>query len=84
MKAFLLALPLGTCLAAAETKPNIIVILTDDLGWADIGSQGINKDIRTPNIDALAAGGLRATSGYVTAPQCVPSRAAGTVRSTGR
>ena len=56
-----------TCVEAAEKSaarpPNILVILTDDLGWADIGAQGINKDIRTPNIDALAAGGLRATNG---------------------
>ncbi|TSA34467.1 MAG: hypothetical protein D4R65_06145 [Verrucomicrobiaceae bacterium] len=67
------------CFAADQpstaTKPNIIVILTDDLGWADLGAQGVQKDIRTPNLDALAAGGLRATNGYVTAPQCVPSRA---------
>ena len=42
-------------LVAAETnhtKPNIILILTDDLGWADVGVQDIQKDIRTPNIDA--------------------------------
>lgn len=56
-------------------RPNIIVIFTDDQGWSDLGCQGIQRDIRTPHIDALAAGGLRATSGYVTAPQCVPSRA---------
>jgi uncharacterized sulfatase len=64
-------------LAAAELqgKPNIIVIFSDDHGWADIGAQGIQKDIRTPHIDALATGGLRASNGYVTAPQCVPSRA---------
>jgi uncharacterized sulfatase len=59
----------------AAEKPNIIVIYTDDHGWSDLGSQGVMDDIRTPNIDALAAGGLRATDGYVTAPQCVPSRA---------
>ena len=61
--------------AAAPAKPNIIYILCDDLGWADLGVQGIQKDIRTPNLDKLALGGLRATNGYVTAPQCVPSRA---------
>jgi len=59
----------------AATKPNIIVIFCDDLGWADLGAQGIRKDIRTPNLDLLAKGGLLATNGYVTAPQCVPSRA---------
>ena len=66
----------GLCSALhAETKPNIILIFCDDLGWADLGAQGIRKDIRTPNLDALAKGGLLATNGYVTAPQCVPSRA---------
>lgn len=73
----LLALPvvLQAAETKAATKPNIIIILTDDQGWADLSCQGARKDIRTPNLDALAAGGLRATSGYVTAPQCVPSRA---------
>lgn len=55
--------------------PNIVVIFTDDHGYADLSCQGIRDDIRTPHIDALAAGGVRMTSGYVTAPQCVPSRA---------
>lgn len=60
---------------AQRTRPNLIVIFTDDHGWADLGAQGVREDIRTPHLDALAAGGLRAVSGYVTAPQCVPSRA---------
>lgn len=59
----------------AADRPNVIVVFCDDLGWADIGAQGIRKDIRTPNLDALAKGGLLATNGYITAPQCVPSRA---------
>lgn len=57
------------------TKPNVIVILTDDQGWSDLGCQGIQKDVKTPHIDAMAARGVRCTSGYVTAPQCSPSRA---------
>ncbi len=64
----------GPSLAAGPAKPNLIVIYTDDHGWADLGAQGVQKDIRTPHLDALAAGGVRATNGYVTAPQCVPSR----------
>ena len=60
---------------AADRKPNVIVIFTDDHGWPDIGSAGVYDDLKTPHIDALAASGVRATSGYVTAPQCVPSRA---------
>jgi len=64
--------------AAGRTPPsgpNIIVILTDDQGWADLGVQGQVKDIRTPHLDALAASGVRCTAGYITAPQCSPSRA---------
>ena len=60
--------------AAAAPRPNIIVILADDLGYADLGCQR-SPDVKTPNIDALAANGVRCTSGYVTAPQCSPSRA---------
>lgn len=58
---------------AAEKKPNIIVMLADDLGYADLGCQG-TKDIATPNIDSIAANGVRFTSGYVSAPMCSPSR----------
>ncbi|WP_372647264.1 sulfatase [Draconibacterium sp.] len=59
----------------AQQRPNIIVIFTDDLGYADIGANGMVPDIKTPNIDKLAENGIRMTSGYVTAPQCAPSRA---------
>jgi arylsulfatase A-like enzyme len=61
-------------LNAAETWPNILVILADDLGYADIGVHG-GRDVPTPNIDALAARGVRCTSGYVSAPYCSPTRA---------
>jgi len=60
--------------AASQDKPNIIVILADDLGYADLSCQG-SPDVKTPNIDSLAASGVRCTAGYVTAPQCGPSRA---------
>lgn len=39
------------------TKPNVIVVLTDDMGWADLGVQGVEKDLKTPHSDALAAAG---------------------------
>ena len=55
-------------------KPNIILIYSDDHGWADLGIQGVDKDIRTPHLDQLAQDGVRFTRGYVSAPQCVPSR----------
>lgn len=60
--------------AAADTKPNIIVIVGDDMGYADIGVHGC-KDIPTPHIDELAAAGVRCTNGYVSAPYCSPTRA---------
>src|SRR5437868_6811180 len=68
--------PTSTAVAPTEKpkKPNILVIVADDLGYHDIGVHG-GKDVPTPNIDALAAGGVRCTSGYVSAPYCSPSRA---------
>ena len=72
----LLALLLGGFLARTEAreKPNILVIFADDLGYGDIGVHG-GKAVPTPHIDALAASGIRCTSGYVSAPYCSPSRA---------
>jgi len=55
-------------------RPNIIVIVADDLGYADLGCYG-GRDVPTPNIDSLAANGVRFTNGYVTAPVCSPTRA---------
>jgi uncharacterized sulfatase len=62
-------------LHGADRKPNILLIYSDDHGWADLGAQGVDKDIRTPNMDQLARDGVRFARGYVSAPQCVPSRA---------
>src|SRR3954454_19086766 len=59
---------------AADAKPNIIVIVGDDMGYADIGAHGC-KDIPTPHLDSLASAGTRCTNGYVSAPYCSPSRA---------
>jgi arylsulfatase A-like enzyme len=61
-------------LAAEEARPNIVIILADDLGYADLGFQGC-KDIPTPNLDALAREGVRCSNGYVTGPYCSPTRA---------
>ena len=58
----------------AAEQPNIIVVFTDDHGYADLSCQEVLPDVRTPNIDSLAAGGVRMTNGYITAPQCAPSR----------
>ena len=69
---FLLTFGSASLLSA---KPNVIVILTDDLGYADLGCQAKEPDVRTPHLDRFAKEGVRFTSGYVTAPQCSPSRA---------
>src|SRR3989442_13273897 len=73
---FLLVLLLDGFLATTEAgeKPNVLVIVADDLGYGDIGVNG-GEAVPTPNIDALAASGVRCTSGYVSAPYCSPSRA---------
>jgi arylsulfatase A len=57
-----------------ETKPNIVVILCDDLGYGDLSSFG-HKVIQTPNLDEMAADGIKFTSFYSAAPVCSPSRA---------
>jgi arylsulfatase A-like enzyme len=59
----------------AADHPNILVIFTDDQGWADLSCEGVLDDVRTPHVDSPGADGVRCTAGYVTAPQCSPSRA---------
>jgi arylsulfatase A-like enzyme len=61
--------------AGDSTRPNVVFILIDDMGYADIGCMGA-KDIKTPNIDRLAREGLRFTNFYANAPVCTPTRAA--------
>lgn len=75
IRALMLLWAVAPWAAHAEPKPNILVIFTDDHGYADLGAQGVDRDIRTPNLDTLAREGVRFTNGYVSAPQCVPSRA---------
>ena len=58
----------------APARPNIVLIVGDDMGYADIGVHGC-KDIPTPHIDSLAKNGVRCTSGYVSGPYCSPTRA---------
>lgn len=73
-RAFLLQ-SFGAAIGRAATKaPNIIVILTDDQGFGDLGCNGAS-DLRTPNLDRLAAGGIRFTDWHANSPVCSPSRA---------
>ena len=60
---------------SGNIKPNIIVMIADDLGYADLGCYG-NSSLRTPNIDSLARDGVRLTHNLATASVCTPSRAA--------
>lgn len=69
------ALLLPDAYAAAPRKPNVVLIVADDLGYADVGCQGLSKDVKTPHIDSIAAGGVRFTNGYVSGPVCSPTRA---------
>jgi arylsulfatase A-like enzyme len=64
----------GTVQAQSADRPNVVLIITDDVGYGDIGSYGA-PDIRTPNIDSLAKNGTRLTDFYA-APNCSPTRAA--------
>ena len=59
---------------AKKTHPNVIVIMTDDLGYVDVGFNG-SKDISTPNIDRIAKSGVKFTNGYTPYSVCSPSRA---------
>ena len=73
--AIVVAAPGGTAAPAAERPPNLVVVLTDDMGYADLPAFG-DSEIPTPHIDQLAREGTRCTSAYVAAPICVPSRMA--------
>src|SRR5438874_2438783 len=60
---------------AADRKPNVVVILADDLGYGDLGCYG-HPSIRTPHLDRMACEGMKFTNFYAAAPVCTPSRAA--------
>src|SRR5215218_4497650 len=65
---------LGSFNALAQ-RPNIIYIMTDDMGYADLSGYG-RKDYQTPNLDKLARQGIRFTNAYAAAPVCTPTRTA--------
>jgi arylsulfatase A-like enzyme len=70
----LIVCSLRVATAASARKPNILVIISDDHGYAEIGVQGC-RDVPTPRIDSLAKNGVRFTNGYVSCPVCSPTRA---------
>ncbi len=80
MKRFIQILPLSfllllwSCSSKSTNLPNIIIFFADDAGFADFSMNG-NKEILTPNIDAIAANGIKFTNAYVSGPVCSPSRA---------
>jgi arylsulfatase A-like enzyme len=63
----------GLLSAKEVARPNIILVLSDDQGWGDAGFRGA-PDVKTPNLDKLAVSGVEFLQGYVSAPQCIPSR----------
>ena len=84
MKSLFLLVILGSVAGVATVRgsvpgvpnpPNILLIVGDDMGYADVGFHGC-KDIPTPNLDALASSGVRFSNGYVSGPYCSPTRAA--------
>ena len=70
---FLLQILLAFFTASAQQQPNVILIYADDLGYGDLSCYGATK-IKTPNLDKLAAQGLRLTNGHTTSATCTPSR----------
>ncbi len=75
LRAFITLVLAAVSIHAADRKPNILIIVADDLGYGELSCQG-NPQIPTPNIDSLAHSGIRFTSGYVSGPYCSPTRAA--------
>lgn len=72
---FLGSVPLASAQQAVASRPNIVLIIADDLGYGDLGSYGA-PDVKTPNLDRLAREGVRLTDYYANASVCTPTRAA--------
>ncbi len=68
------AASLGQTIKSEKNRPNVILLMADDLGWGDVGFNG-NKNIITPNLDKMAKSGIRFTNFYAAAPLCSPTRA---------
>ena len=66
----------ATAIGQRRRRPNVVVILSDDQGYGDIGCYETEPDPKTPHLDALAESGVRFTNFYANAPMCSPTRAA--------
>lgn len=75
MKRLILFIILSISIQVKAQKPNILVFFVDDMGFGELGCYNNKTDLITPNIDQLAENGILCSAGYVTAPQCSPSRA---------
>ena len=73
-RALLSSLAAASLAPAADRKPNILVLLGDDMGYHDVSFHG-STEMRTPHIDSIAKNGVRCSSGYVSGPYCSPTRA---------
>jgi arylsulfatase A-like enzyme len=78
MKHFFIAalslVPMALSHAADRSRPNVLIMVADDLGYGDVSCLS-HGAVKTPNLDRLAKSGIKFTAGYVTAPLCAPSRA---------
>lgn len=75
MRTLALVIVAALGISPADDRPNIVIFLADDLGWGDLGIQG-HPEIKTPNLDAFAAQGVRFTQCYSASAVCSPSRSA--------
>ena len=73
--AFLTLIVLGPIVTSGAERPNVVMILADDLGWSDTTLYGTTKLYRTPNIERLAKRGMTFTRAYSASPLCSPTRA---------
>lgn len=62
--------------ATAAERPNLVLFIGDDLTWHDVGAYGVNRDVRTPNLDRLASEGMKFERAFAASPTCTPSRSA--------
>ena len=72
--AFWITIEIASASSGKFGKPNFIIILTDDQGWGDFSANVTNENLKTPHLDDLVKSGANFSSGYTSAPQCIPAR----------